>query len=71
MYCLAALQVRSVRSVTSVCQDRALSLAAHIAAKHDLDAKKVRCFSDSSVVLLWGDEVDRAGHLESGAPANV
>lgn len=36
------LQVRSVRSVTSVCQDRALSLAAHIAAKHDVDAKKVR-----------------------------
>lgn len=34
--------VRSVRSVTSVCQDRALSLAAHLAAKHDVDAKKVR-----------------------------
>lgn len=34
--------VRSVRSVTAVCQDRALSLAAHINAKHDVDAKKVK-----------------------------
>lgn len=34
--------VRSVRSVTSVCQDRALSLATHINAKHDVDAKKVK-----------------------------
>jgi hypothetical protein len=40
--CCVSLQVRSVRSVTSVCQDRALLLSAHIAAKHDVDAKKVR-----------------------------
>lgn len=39
--CCWSLQVRSVRSVTSVCQDRALSLATHINAKHEVDAKKV------------------------------
>ncbi|KAF6250693.1 Vps5 C terminal like-domain-containing protein, partial [Scenedesmus sp. NREL 46B-D3] len=34
--------VRSVRAVTAVCNDRALALATHMAAKHDVDAKKVR-----------------------------
>ncbi|KAF8058870.1 SNX1 [Scenedesmus sp. PABB004] len=34
--------VRSVRSATAVCNDRALALGAHLAAKQDLDAKKVR-----------------------------
>ena len=47
------LQVRSVRSVTSVCQDRALSLSAHIAAKHDVDAKKVRAKVVDSILGLW------------------
>lgn len=36
------LQVRSVRSVTAVCSDRAVALATHMTAKQDLDAKKVR-----------------------------
>ena len=36
-----APQVRSVRSVTAVCHDRALALQAHMAAKHDLDTRKV------------------------------
>lgn len=39
---LLVLQVRSVRSVTVVCSDRAAALAAHVAAKHDVDTKKVR-----------------------------
>ncbi|WIA39527.1 hypothetical protein OEZ86_005618 [Tetradesmus obliquus] len=34
--------VRSVRAVTAVCTDRALALATHMAAKHEVDAKKVR-----------------------------
>lgn len=42
--CGWCLQVRSVRSVTSVCQDRALSLATHINAKHEVDAKKVSIY---------------------------
>jgi hypothetical protein len=36
------LQVRSVRAVTAVCNDRAVALATHMAAKHEVDAKKVR-----------------------------
>jgi hypothetical protein len=36
------LQVRSVRAVTAVCNDRALALATHMASKHDVDAKKVK-----------------------------
>eukprot|EP00878_Enallax_costatus_P016879 GHUV01017718.1.p1 GENE.GHUV01017718.1~~GHUV01017718.1.p1 ORF type:complete len:395 (+),score=141.91 GHUV01017718.1:1633-2817(+) len=34
--------VRSVRSVTAVCSDRAAALVAHMMAKHDVDAKKVK-----------------------------
>eukprot|EP00879_Flechtneria_rotunda_P002248 GHRR01002436.1.p1 GENE.GHRR01002436.1~~GHRR01002436.1.p1 ORF type:complete len:478 (+),score=184.33 GHRR01002436.1:327-1760(+) len=34
--------VRTVRSVTAVCNDRALALSAHLAAKQDVDAKKVK-----------------------------
>lgn len=46
--------VRAVKAVQAVCADRATSLAALSAAKHDLDTKKVCSSAVNNVLLvLW------------------
>jgi hypothetical protein len=53
--------VRSVRSVTAVCADRAALLSTHLAAKHDLDSRKVCCGTLRHVVCVWVLEARTAG----------
>jgi hypothetical protein len=58
------VQVRSVRAVTAVCNDRSEALAAYSTAQHDLDAKKVG--GGGSLGTCGGGEGRGGGNWRAG-----